>query len=300
MDTLDKYELVISKIQEMCTSTVAMAPYPINGISVTTVSYKPGKKGKSQKQEKMPTKPKAIVEKLNRGNNMSITETMYELAKLCEAMYWGGKEVSNDEYRANLDAAREEAAEKLAKWKAEYEKNKPVYAKIRDGIEKVRNLFSKGKTTSKGSKEVIDNIVSRLKAIVNKGDKKETINCSYLTEGRHLKEIDKKIYQKMVYHSYGPKFKERVMRNERSLQDKRARLMRAQDTAERNILMGQIGRLENNKHRFSREQRAKMFKRLGKQIEAQIVRNPSRVRSKFNKELMKKRLRAQKESRRKK
>ena len=87
----------------MCTSTVAMAPYPVNGISVTTVSYKPGKKSKSRKEEKMPTKPKAIVEELvkqhrgnqkdkvllgykyrkSRGNNMNITEAISTIAGIC-------------------------------------------------------------------------------------------------------------------------------------------------------------------------------------------------------------------------
>lgn len=98
MDTLDKYELIISKIQEMCTSTVAMAPYPVGATSITT--YKYGKsRSKGSKEGKMPTPRKAIVEELikqrkgNQKNNVllgykykkirNISETINTIANIC-------------------------------------------------------------------------------------------------------------------------------------------------------------------------------------------------------------------------
>ena len=191
MDTLDKYELIISKIQEMCTSTVAMAPYPVGATSVTT--YKYGRsKSKGNKEGKMPTPRKAIVEELIkqckgnqknnvllgyrykkvRGNNMSIYETMKEIAAICEAMYWGGKEVTPDEYRANLEYARKEAAENLKNWEAE--KNKSTIDKIKDGIQ---NL--KGRLSKPAHREAISKLIDGMKAI--KGNK-ENINCALSEE----------------------------------------------------------------------------------------------------------------------
>ena len=98
MDTLDKYELIISKIQEMCTSTVAMAPYPIGATGITT--YKYGRsKSKGNKEGKIPTPRKAIVEELikqckgNQKNNVllgykykkvrNISETINTIANTC-------------------------------------------------------------------------------------------------------------------------------------------------------------------------------------------------------------------------
>ena len=80
MDTLDKYRSIIGKIQEMCTSTVALAPYPVGGISVTTIKNKQ-RKGKSSKPMLNYKYTKQWSEK-----NTSIVETMNEIAKLCEAI----------------------------------------------------------------------------------------------------------------------------------------------------------------------------------------------------------------------
>lgn len=80
MEILDKYKDIITRIEEMCTSTAAMAPYPVGGVSVTTVSGKQ-RKGKSKKAMLNYKYTKQWSEK-----NMDITETMKEIAALCEAM----------------------------------------------------------------------------------------------------------------------------------------------------------------------------------------------------------------------
>lgn len=117
MEILDKYKDIITRIEEMCTSTAAMAPYPVGATSITT--YKYGKsRSKGSKEGKMPTPRKAIVEELikqckgNQKNKimlnykyqkmrgskkMNISETMKEIATICEAII-KGEAISEDEF----------------------------------------------------------------------------------------------------------------------------------------------------------------------------------------------------------
>lgn len=91
MEILDKYKDIITRIEEMCTSTAAMAPYPTGGISVTTIHSR-GRKGKSRKAMLNYKYTKQWGNK-----NMDITETMNEIAILCEAII-KGEVISEDEF----------------------------------------------------------------------------------------------------------------------------------------------------------------------------------------------------------
>lgn len=117
MNTLEKYILAMTVIECLCTSTAAMAPYPVGATSITT--YKYGKsRSKGSKEGKMPIPRKAIVEELikqckgnqknkimlnykyqkTRGSKkMDISETMKEIATICEAII-KGEAISEDEF----------------------------------------------------------------------------------------------------------------------------------------------------------------------------------------------------------
>lgn len=91
MEILDKYKDIITRIEEMCTSTAAMAPYPTGGISVTTIHSR-GRKGKSRKAMLNYKYTKQWGNK-----DMDITETMNAIATLCEAII-KGEVISEDEF----------------------------------------------------------------------------------------------------------------------------------------------------------------------------------------------------------
>ena len=269
MEILDKYKSIITRIEEMLCPSVegTMSPFPIPGISITSYQYGSGtRKGKGAKQERVLPTRKAIVEELvkqRKGNQRDkvmlnykytkrhVMEAMQEIATLCEEMIKAQKgSVSPRELRTKV-----EEFQKIAK-KSQAE-NTPKKSKI----------------------EAVKQVVEKILGLTKPNN--ETINCGYVSEGRHLKEIDKKIYNKMAYHSYGPEFKERVARNKKNLQTYQARLSDANangDTAAQNIIAGQIKRVQGIAKRLSKAERAKMFNRLGKQIQAKIVRDPARVR----------------------
>lgn len=81
MNTLDKYKTIIDKIEEMCTSTVAMAPYSVGGISVTTIKAKQ-RKGKSHKPMLNYKYTKQWGDKTS-----DITETMNQIAYICQMIH---------------------------------------------------------------------------------------------------------------------------------------------------------------------------------------------------------------------
>ena len=150
----------MDKIQEMCTSTVALAPYPVGPISdVTEVRYK---SSKGAKESKMPKPRKALV------------ETMLELAELCEEYYLHGKIVSGDEFRAFMEK-RKQGAEALKK-QLEEESKSPL-AKAKD---KILHVYTKIKAkvpyNKEKSKEVIDKAINTMKK------PQEQLNCSYVSE----------------------------------------------------------------------------------------------------------------------
>ena len=125
MEILDKYKDIITRIEEMCTSTAVMAPYPVGATGITT--YKYGKsRSKGSKEGKMPTPRKAIVEELmkqckgnqrdnlllgykyqkTRGSKkMDISETIKEIATLCEAIIGEG---NFEEAKQKFDTAKQE------------------------------------------------------------------------------------------------------------------------------------------------------------------------------------------------
>ena len=132
MEILDKYKDIITRIEEMCTSTVAMAPYPVPGVSITRYQYGVNK-SKGGRKEKTLAIRKAIVEELIKQQNgsqndqvmykhkfkkrnqhriqrsdkdMDITETMNAIATLCEAII-DEAALTTPEIRARVERQQE-------------------------------------------------------------------------------------------------------------------------------------------------------------------------------------------------
>lgn len=164
MDTLDKYRIIIDRIQEMCTSTVALAPYPMGPVSsITTVHYK---SNKGAKERKMPKPTKAIV------------ETMLELAELCEGYYLYGQPVSGDTFRAFMEK-KKQGAEALKK-QLEEESKSPL-AKAKD---KILHVYTKIKAKVPYNKEKSKAVIGQ--AIDTMKKPQEQLNCSYVSEGGNI------------------------------------------------------------------------------------------------------------------
>ena len=267
MDTLDKYRIIIDRIQEMCTSTVALAPYPIGPVgSVTTVHYK---SNKGVKESKMPKPRKAIV------------ETMLELAELCEGYYLYGQPVSGDTFRAFMEK-KKQGAEALKK-QLEEESKSPL-AKAKD---KILHVYTKIKAKVPYNKEKSKAVIGQ--AIDTMKKPQEQLNCSYVSEGRHLKQINYNVYRKMknmkyidpdYYNLPSNKLKKvlKTMGHQQKYMDLVAGAEKEKDQAKFNIIGGQIKRTQNRLRNLTREERARIHKSMGKYIQSQITRDPTKMR----------------------
>ena len=231
----EAYEGVINIIKEMLgTSTAVMAPYPVGGVSVTTVSGK---------QRKGNSKRAMLNYKYTKqwNSNKPITETMDAVASLCEAiiktaedsgLYLGGRKVTPDEWRKFM---------------------------------RERKILAKE---------------------VAKDDKKKQIEEALILEmGRHIKEINPKMYKKYknmkyidteYYPDMSPeeiKKVEKTQEQQKGYQDQIGSAEMEGDKARENILAGNIKRTQHRLQDLTRAQRAKIYKSMGKALNRRIQRD---------------------------
>lgn len=234
----EAYESAISTIIEMLgTSTAVMAPYPVGGVSVTTISGKQ-KKGTSKK----------AMRDYKYSKIRSIAEAMDEIASTCEAiiqtandsgLYLGGRKITPDEWRKFM---RER---KLVATQVAQTENK------------------------KGSNKQPDSIKEAL----------------ILEMGRHLKEINPKMYKKyknmkfidtQYYPDMSPeeiKKVEKTQEQQRGYQDQIGSAEAEGDKARENILAGNIKRTQHRLQNLTKAQKAKIYKSMGKALNRRIKKD---------------------------
>ena len=192
---------------------------------------------------------------------MNIFEQINEIANICEAIV-NEATLTTPEIRARVERQQEIA-------KKSQEENKPKKTKI------------------EAAKEAIKNVLNSMRT--NKG--KEAIHCSYIDEGRHAKDIDPKLWAKMKnmkyidpeYYDLSPEEYAKVKRNldnQKKFENMIAGAEASGDQAAKNIIGGQIKRTQNIARRQTKEARAKIWKSIGKRLQSQIVRDPSKMRKK--------------------
>ena len=191
---------------------------------------------------------------------MNIFEQINEIANVCESII-NEATLTTPEIRTRIEKQQEIA-------KKSQEENRPKKAKI------------------EAAKEAIKNVLNSMR---NKD--KEAIHCSYIDEGRHAKDIDPKLWTKMKnmkyidpeYYNLSPEQYAKVMKNlenQEKFKNKIADAQASGDQAAENIIGGQIKRTQNIARRQTKEARAKIWKSIGKRLQSQIVRDPSKMRKK--------------------
>lgn len=261
MDILDKYENAIRKIQEMCTSTVATAPYPVGGISVTTIRRRQSK-GRSHKPMLNYKYTKQWTNK-----DVSIVEAIKEIASVCES-------ILNE-----VEAVKPRKIRNAKDFREFYQEYQDKAAQNREHVEK------------KGSKAAINNLIDRVKKWRAAAKGTEPIHCNYVSEGRHAKVIDPNLWRKMKnmkyidpdFYNLSPEEQKKVLKTldqQKIYQNQMASAEAEGDQARQNILGGQIKRTQNIARRQTKEARAKIWKSMGKRLQSQIVRDPARMKKK--------------------
>jgi hypothetical protein len=262
----EAYERAISAIEEMCTSTVAMAPYstPVVGQEQPTAPKKENK----HKQKKAVLDYKYKKTWGVKPNEPVVEALMEEIGEVCE----------NILDKINKDKERKQAVvQASAKVLPEREK------KLSDIVDKINASPRK------------DNALEKAKLIAQKKVNKAKKNLGFQVEslieglifemGRHLKEINPEMYKKyknMKYidTDYYPDMPEETKKKVQGIQGQQEKYKDVVTTGELsgdkamyNIGVGNLKRTQHQLQNLTRAERAKIFKSMGKALNRKIKRD---------------------------
>lgn len=231
----EAYEGIINRIEEMLgTSTVAMAPYPIGGISVTTVS---GKQRKGSSKSAM-----LNYKYTKQWGNKAIVETMNDIALICEAIAEvAGKPFSLRGERVTPD-----------EWRKFMRERKLVAAKIAKDEGKKENSLKES-------------------LILEMGRHIKNIYPKMYSKYKNMKYIDTDYYPDMTQEEKDKV--NRIKGYQKGYEDQVAPAEASGDKARENIIAGNIKRTQHQLQNLTKAQKAKIYKSMGKAINRRIQKD---------------------------